>query len=113
MYIRLIAAAFIVLALPSCNIMQGNEFKITNGTGNELSDIRISFADAVVTHQSLSPGETFSFEPSPDGDGGISLSYVENGKIIEYELGYAAPPISMTCEFLVTGNDLLGDCVQN
>lgn len=108
-----IAVILALLSLPSCNMLQSNKFEITNGTERELRDVRISFADATATHQSLGPGETFSFKPSPDHDGGISVSYMDNGKRIEHELGYAAPPISMTCEFMVTGNDLRGDCVQN
>lgn len=113
MHTKNIGTAFALLALASCNMLQRNEFEIKNETGHELSDVQISFADDIVKRQSLAPGETFSFNPSPDRSGGINISYVANGKRLEQKLGYAAPPISMTCKFVVVDNDLRGDCIQN
>ncbi|MGE4366356.1 hypothetical protein [Thermomonas sp.] len=105
-----VAVALVVLMLSSCDMLRGNKFEITNETGHELEDVRVSFADAGAQRQSLGPGETLSFRPSPDHDGGISVSYVENGKKVKHDLGYAAPPISMKCEFQITSTDILGDC---
>lgn len=102
-----------LLLLPSCNMLQSNHFAVKNETEQSLSDIRISFADDSFQQRSLAPGASLSFRPSPDHDGGISLSYTTNRKRIDHDLGYAAPPISMTCEFSVIENDVQGDCIQN
>jgi hypothetical protein len=102
-----------ILLLPSCNLMQGNSVEVTNRSDSTLTDVRFAFADDAFERSSLAPGETFSISPSPDRDGGISLSYTLDGKIAEHELGYAAPPISMTCKFEVVGSDVRGDCKQN
>lgn len=91
-------------------MLWGNKFEITNETAYELKDIQVSFADFSGKRQSLGPGQTFSFRPSPDRDGGISVSYMKNGKRIKHELGYAAPPISTTCRFKITNNGIRGDC---
>lgn len=102
-----------LLLLPSCNMLQRNDFKLTNATDREVKDIQVRFADVVVKRPSLGPGETLALHPSPDRDGGISVSYVQSGKSFDHKLGYAAPPISMTCEFTLVGADLRGDCTQN
>ena len=105
-----VAAALMVLTLSSCDLLRGNKFEITNETRHELQDVQVSFADASAQRQSLGSGETLSFRPSPDHDGGISVSYMENGKRVKHDLGYVAPPISMRCEFQITSTDILGDC---
>lgn len=110
MRIKPVTVAFMILMLSSCDMLRGNKFEITNETGHELEDVQVSFADASAQRQSLGPGETFSFRPSPDHDGGIGISYMENGKRVTHELGYVAPPISMSCEFQITSKDILGDC---
>lgn len=101
------------LLLPSCNMLQSNRFTVKNETEQSLSNIRISFADDTFQQRSLAPGTSLSFQPSPDHDGGISLSYTASGKRFDHELGYAAPPISMTCEFSVIYDEVRGDCTQN
>lgn len=107
---KLVMVATVILFLSSCYLLRGNKLEITNKTGHELKDVQISFADASAQRRSLAPGETFSFRPSPRSDGGISVSYLENGKRIEHKLGYAATPISTRCEFQITSTDILGDC---
>lgn len=99
-----------IMMLSSCDLLRGNKFEITNETGYELKDVKVSFANVSVQSQSLGPGETLSFRPSPDHDGGIGVSYMENGKLVEHDLGYVAPPISMRCEFQITRYDLRGGC---
>jgi len=105
-----VVVILMILMLSSCDMLRGNKFEITNETGHELEDVQVSFADASAQRQSLGPGETFSFRPSPDHDGGISVSYMENGKRVKHDLGYAAPPIPMRCEFKIMSNDIRGDC---
>lgn len=104
------AVTLMILILSSCDMLHGNKFEITNKTRHELGDVQISFADVSVQRQSLGPGQTFSFRPSPDHDGGIIVSYTENGKKVKHDLGYVAPPISMRCEFQIMNNDIRGDC---
>jgi len=111
MRIKPVTAALVILLLSSCDMLRGNKFEITNETGHTLEDVQISFADASAQLQSLAPGETFSFRPSPRGDGGISVSYLEDGKRVEHKLGYAATPISTRCEFQITSDDIHGDCI--
>lgn len=110
MRIKSVTVVLMILVLSSCDMLRGNKFEITNETGHELEDVQISFADASAQRQSLAPGETFSFRPSPRTDGGISVSYLENGKRVEHKLGYAATPISMKCEFQITSDDIHGSC---
>lgn len=110
MDIKTVAAVFMIIALSSCKMLRENRFEITNKTGHNLKEIQVFFADASIERQSLSPGEKLSFHPSPEHDGGISISYLENGNRVKHELGYAAPPISMTCEFQIVDNDIRGDC---
>ena len=105
-----LTAVLMILMLSSCDMLRGNKFEITNKTAHKLEDVQVSFADANAKRQSIDPGETFSFRPSPGHDGGISVSYTENGKRVKHDLGYAAPPISMMCEFQVTNTDILGGC---
>lgn len=110
MRIKPVAVTLMILMLSSCDMLRGHKFEITNETRHELEDVQVSFADASAQRQSLGPGETFSFRPSPDRDGGISVSYMENGKRVKHDLGYVAPPISMRCEFQIISNDIRGDC---
>lgn len=107
---KLVAAALMILMLSSCGMLRGNKFEITNKTGHVLEDVQVSFADASAQRQSMGHGETLSFRPSPDHDGGISVSYTENGKRVKHNLGYVAPPISMRCDFQITSNDIRGNC---
>ena len=101
------------LALASCNVPQRIDFELENKTAHVLLDVRIRFGNVIVRRDSLGPGETFAFHPSPNNDGGIEVSYVEGAKRLERKLGYVAPPISMRCKFLVVDNDLRGNCIQN
>jgi len=94
-------------------MLQNNHFTVKNETGQSLNNIRISFADDTFEQRSLAPGDSLSFQPWPDHDGGISLSYMASGKRFDHVLGYVAPPISMTCEFSVIGDKVQGDCAQN
>jgi len=110
MRMKPVAVTLVMLMLSSCDMLRRNNFEITNETAYELKDVQISFADASVQRQSIGPGETFSFRPSPDRDGGISVSYMENEKRVKHDLGYVAPPISMRCEFQITSSDIRGDC---
>lgn len=113
MNIKPMTAAFVLFLLSSCSALQRNQFELKNETGRELKDVNISFGDAVVRRPSLGPGETFSFHPSPDRDGGVRVSYLESGKRIEHKLGYVAPPISMTCKFVIISTDVRGECTEN
>ncbi|MBT2745439.1 MULTISPECIES: hypothetical protein [unclassified Lysobacter] len=107
---KTVVVILMILVLSSCDMLRGNKFEITNETGHELEDVQVSFANASAQRQSLGRGETFSFRPSPDRDGGIGVSYMENGKRVKHELGYVAPPISMRCEFQIASNGIRGDC---
>lgn len=107
---KLAAVALMSLLLCSCDMMRGNKFEVTNKTGSELKGVQVSFSDSRSQRQSLGPGETLSFRPSPDHDGGISVSYMKGGKMVTHSLGYVAPPISLRCEFQITNTDILGDC---
>lgn len=110
MLIRLASGTFVALLLCSCSLLRGNKFEVNNATGHELTDMQVYFADYVARRESLGPGETFSFRPSPSRDGGISVSYMENGEMVKHELGYVAPPFAMRCEFQITSGDVRGEC---
>lgn len=110
MKIILVAAIAVILSLSSCDMLRGYKFEIINETGHELEDVQVSFADASAQQKSLGPGETFSFRPSPNTSGGISVSYIEGGERVEHKLGYVAPPISTRCKFQITSDDIDGDC---
>lgn len=110
MKIILGVAIVVILSLSSCDMLRGYRFEITNETGHELEDVEASFADASAQRQSLGPGETFSFRPSPNTSGGISVSYTEGGTRVEHKLGYVAPPLSTRCKFQITSDDIHGGC---
>jgi len=110
MRIKPLTATLVILLLSSCDLLRWNKFEITNETGHALEDVQISFADASAKRQSLAPGETFYFRPSPRSDGGISVSYLQDGKRVEHELDYAATPLSTRCEFRVASDDIHGNC---
>lgn len=107
---KTIAVFFMVFMLSSCNLLRRDKVEVTNKTGYVLEDVEIKFADDSARRRSLGPGETFSFQPSPSHDGGISISYVEEGKAVKHDLGYVAPPISMKCEFQIVTGEVLGAC---
>lgn len=108
--IFIIVAAF---PLASCNALQSDRFEVVNRSSSALTEVRLAYADDKFERRSLAPGETFAVSPSPDHDGGILLSYKLDGQSVSHELGYAAPPISMTCKFEVSGRGISGDCDQN
>jgi len=110
MRIKPLTATLVILLLSSCDLLRWNKFEITNETGHTLEDVQISFADASAQRQSLAPGETFYFRPSPRSEGGISVSYLQDGKRVEHEFGYVVPLISMRCKFQITSDDIHGNC---
>ena len=103
-------SALMILMLSSCSILRWNKFEMINETKHDLKDIQISFADASAQRQSLDPGESFSFHPSPKSDGGVIIAYVGNGEKIRREVGYVAPPLSLRCKFQITDNGIRGNC---
>jgi len=112
----LIQRLFLVtLALPlvSCNALQRDMVEVVNRSSRSLSELRLAYADETFERASLAPGKTFVVSPSPSRDGGILLSYKFNGQTVNHELGYTAPPISMTCKFAVAGRHISGGCHQN
>ncbi len=110
MKITYVAAVIMILSLSSCDILRGYKFEIINETGHELEDVQVSFADDTAQRKSLGPGEAFSFRPSPNTSGGISVSYTEDGVRVEHKLGYVAPPISTRCKFQIRSDDIHGNC---
>lgn len=106
----LVAAIVAVISLSSCRLPYSNSFEIKNETGNQLTNVRVLFADAIGECKSLGSGETYTFRPSPKHDGGVSISYVERGMLVEHKLGYVAPPIPAACKFKITSNDVIGEC---
>lgn len=108
---NILVAAIVLAGLAfSYSLLHWYHFEIINVTGHELKDVHVVFADASRTRQSLGDGETYSFRPNPKHDGGISVSYIEDGNLVKHELGYVAPPISMKCKFEIVGKDVRGDC---
>jgi hypothetical protein len=104
------AVVLVALVLSSCAPFPDYKLTITNKTGGELRDLEVLFADAQMRHQSLGPNEMLSLRPSPSRDGGISISYLEEGQHVHHDLGYVAPPISMECEFQIMSDDVTGEC---
>src|SRR5262245_32179149 len=106
---------FVAIALPnaSCNALRSDKVEVVNRSNSTLSEVRLAYADDKFERPSLGPGEAFDVSPSPNHDGGILLSYKLDGQTMKHELGYAAPPISMTCKFEISGRDVRGNCKQN
>ena len=102
-----------LLLFTSCSLLQRNSVEIKNESDEVITGITFAFADDVHQRSSLAPGETWSFSPSPDTDGGISLTYAIGEGEVDHQLGYAAPPNSMTCELTVAREEVRGDCMQN
>lgn len=107
---KILAAFILIIVLGSYAIFNWHRFEITNETQHELKGVEISYGNVRTQLQSLESGETFSFRPFITGDGGVSVSYMEDENKVEHALGYATPHISQKCSFQITSTGFLGDC---
>ena len=88
-----IAAVLMIFMLSSCDMLRENKFEITNETGHELEEVQVSFANASTQRQSLGPGETLSFRPSPDHDGMVGRWMQSCLRSSQYRAGTHSRPL--------------------
>lgn len=109
---RIFLLAVISISATSCSIFISNDVEVANRSDRPITDVRFVYADDVFEQSVLNPEEVFVFEPSPDTDGGITLSYAINGAKVQHQLGYATPAIGKRCIIELIGEEVNGGCEQ-
>ena len=104
----LLAASIAVLV--GCALIRPHQFKLLNQASREVTAVRVEFGDAVLNRDRLGVGETISFSPATDTDGGVVLSYEFDGQRVEHQLGYVAPPVATFCDIRIVGRNVDGGC---
>lgn len=96
-----IATSVLVSFIAGCAFLQRNTICIDNRSQEVLASIEADFAGYVRTKDVISPGERYCFQAQAKRDGEIALKYLRNGKHIVHNLGYVAPPFTVSCRISV------------
>ncbi len=106
---RFILLSFAFL-LSSCSVFLSNKVEVLNRSESTLTNVQLNFANRKFERKLLAPGERFVVSPYSDNDGGITLSYILDGQMVNHKLGFTTPLIPMSCKFEVLGREVSGDC---
>jgi len=94
-------AALLVLAVSGCSIIQPSSVTIKNESSLPINDVMVNFAGEAARLDTVAQGSTVTLKRRPSRDGGITLSFLRDGRKFSQELAYVAPPFRTVCEVTI------------